>query len=233
MMQQEPPICKLEDCNNKVKLSTVIGWNKYCCRSHASTGSITGRKLSDDHKKKIAINSKKSWVEGKMNTPDITEKRSKSMSKTNNKNWQQNSYREKMMTMLTDPLLVKKMSEDLSNRHLEGRMKTTFNISIVNGLSCQGSYEKWFIETLVKNNIILPTKPCAIKTPTGVYTPDFEYSHLYIEIKSTYTLTTKKFEFQEPKIKWVNENIKPVIIINRNNFTEESIIVLLKSLNIC
>lgn len=58
---------------------------------------------------------------------------------------------------------------------------------IVAGLNCQGTYEKKYIESLVKQNKELPTKVKSIKTPYGYYTPDFEFKDYYVEIKSLYT----------------------------------------------
>ena len=95
---------------------------------------------------------------------------------------------------------------------------------VVEGLKCQGRTEKGYIDELVYNKSILPTKPSRIKTPFGYYTPDFEFKNEYIEIKSPKTfkvmlgqtswienkpLSDKQYK----KILWVNTNVKPVHII--------------------
>lgn len=98
----------------------------------------------------------------------------------------------------------------------------------VSGLRCQGSYERDYIENLIKNNEQLPTKPVnGVKTPFGFYFPDFEYSDRYIEIKSTYTydiclgkkrnLNGLKSNNQHEKYKWTGENFKPVEILVYDN----------------
>lgn len=90
------------------------------------------------------------------------------------------------------------------------------------GLRCQGLYELTYIQNLKKQSKELPQKGKAIKTPYGIYIPDFEFIDKLIEIKSSYTLDVAKGkklnlngEFsdkQYKKILWVNENIKPVEI---------------------
>jgi hypothetical protein len=101
----------------------------------------------------------------------------------------------------------------------------------VGGLECQGTYEKHYIETLIKNNNKLPNNGESIVTPYGVYYPDFSYNDRLIEIKSDYTYDvlignkmcrfTKKIDTNQlDKIKWVNFNLKPVevlIVDKRNN----------------
>lgn len=102
---------------------------------------------------------------------------------------------------------------------------------IVNGLNCQGTYEKFFIESLVEKGFKLPVVGQSIITPYGVYYPDFSFDDKLIEIKSDYTYDvligvkvsrfTKKIETKQyEKIKWVNANIKPIeilVIDKRNN----------------
>ena len=102
---------------------------------------------------------------------------------------------------------------------------------IVNGLICQGTFEKYYIDKLITDGITLPKKANSIITPYGVYYPDFTFDNRFIEIKSDYTYEillgnkinrfTKKIDTnQYEKIKWVNKNIKTVeilIIDKRNN----------------
>lgn len=102
---------------------------------------------------------------------------------------------------------------------------------LINGLKCQGTYEKFYIESLIKDNKTLPTNGERIITPYGVYTPDFQLNKKLIEIKSDYTYNilignkisrfTNKIDLtQYNKIKWVNDNISKIdilIIDKRNN----------------
>ena len=102
---------------------------------------------------------------------------------------------------------------------------------IINGLECQGTYEKHYIETLILNNLELPKKPKNILTPYGWYTPDFEFNDKFIEIKSIYTYKMMvgeiknyggKFDdIQHKKAIWVNDNIKPleIKIINKKDLS--------------
>jgi len=89
--------------------------------------------------------------------------------------------------------------------------------------------KKKYIEYLKNRNNKLPNNTNSINTPHGVYYPDFEYDDKFIEIKSSYTYDVLlgkipsrfngKYDFKQiKKIKWVNENVKPVdvIIVSRN-----------------
>lgn len=101
----------------------------------------------------------------------------------------------------------------------------------VNGIFCFGTYEKFFIEFLIKNKKECPINTNSLNTPYGVYYPDFSYPENLVEIKSKYTYDvligkeinrwTKKIDtIQYKKIKWVNENILPVkifIVDKKNN----------------
>lgn len=115
-----------------------------------------------------------------------------------------------------------------------GRRKQTGGVCknyIVNGLSCQGTFEKFYIEKLVNDGVDLPKEGKPITTPFGVYYPDFDFNNKLIEIKSDYTYDvliglkasryTKKIDTKQyEKIKWVNENIKQIdllVIDKRNN----------------
>lgn len=95
---------------------------------------------------------------------------------------------------------------------------------IINGIECTGTYEKFYIEKLIIDGQKTPINSESVNTPYGVYYPDFLNDETYIEIKSDYTYDvligrkinrwTKKIDTtQLKKIKWVNENIKPVDIL--------------------
>ena len=126
---------------------------------------------------------------------------------------------------------MKKAQQKLSksgNRKQTGGVCKLFN---VNGIKCQGNYEKFYIEKLINEDILCPKNCEPIITPYGVYYPDFSYEDKLIEVKSDYTFNiligcevsrfTKTIDTNQlTKIKWVNENIKPVEIIvidKRNN----------------
>ena len=107
------------------------------------------------------------------------------------------------------------------NRKQTGGVCKIFN---VDGIKCQGTYEKFYIEKLINENILYPKNCEPIITPYGVYYPDFSYGNKLIEIKSDYTynilIGVEKSRFtnlietnQLMKIKWVNENVLPVEII--------------------
>jgi hypothetical protein len=102
---------------------------------------------------------------------------------------------------------------------------------VVNGIECQGTYEKFYIETLISNKELLPNNISPIETPFGMYYPDFSFSDKLIEIKCDYTydvliglkesrFTGQKDITQYKKIMWVNKNVKPIdilIVDKRNN----------------
>ena len=117
---------------------------------------------------------------------------------------------------------------------MSGKRKQTggyCKIYNINGLKCQGTYERYYIEKLIKDNIQLPENANSIITPFGVYYPDFSYKDRLIEIKSDYTydiligkkmcrFTKKTNTNQLNKIKWVNDNLMTVdllIVDKRNN----------------
>ncbi len=102
---------------------------------------------------------------------------------------------------------------------------------VVEGIKCQGTYEKWFLDKLLEENKNLPKNAQSINTPYGTYYPDFELNGKFIEIKSKYTYEvligkvvsrwTNKIDItQYNKIRWVNENVAKVnilVIDKRNN----------------
>jgi transposase len=120
-----------------------------------------------------------------------------------------------------------KLSQSGKRKQTGGICKTF----MINGLRCQGTYEKFYIEKLINEKITCPKNCESIITPFGVYYPDFLYEDRLIEIKSDYTFNiligekksrfTKQYETKQLlKLKWVNENIKPVEILvvdKRNN----------------
>jgi len=128
---------------------------------------------------------------------------------------------------------IEKFTEIQRNYAKSGNRKQTGGVCksfIIKNLNCVGTYEKFYIEKLVSENKELPKKGDSVKTPFGVYYPDFDYGKMYIEIKSDYTYqillgkkenrwSNKIDTNQYEKIKWVNNNIKPVeiIVVDKKN----------------
>jgi hypothetical protein len=114
-----------------------------------------------------------------------------------------------------------------------GKRKQTGGICrkfLIENISCQGTYEKYYIEKLIKEDKKLPNNSKPINTPYGTYYPDFSFDDRLIEIKSNYTYDvligkkesrfTKKIDTtQYDKIKWINENVIPVeiLIVDKKN----------------
>lgn len=122
---------------------------------------------------------------------------------------------------------ILKMTESQRNLSESGKRKQTGGVCVfykIGELRCQGSYEKFYIEKLIKDGVELPVNGEPVKTPYGVYTPDFKKNNRFIEIKSQYTydvlIGRKKSRFtnkietnQYDKLKWVNTNYLPVEIV--------------------
>ena len=131
---------------------------------------------------------------------------------------------------------IENMKHGQKNLVLSGKRKQsggTCKTYVVNDLICKGTYEKSYIEYLLKNNIMLPKNCNIIITPYGGYYPDFKYSNKLIEVKSPYTYDvllgikksrwTNQYETKQlKKIKWISENIIPVeiVIVDKNNIKE-------------
>lgn len=101
---------------------------------------------------------------------------------------------------------------------------------VINGIECQGTYEKFYIEKLIQEGDKLPKNTNPIETPYGMYYPDFSFDDKLIEIKSEYTYEvligkkisgyTKKIENKQyKKIKWINDKVKKIeiIIVDKRN----------------
>jgi len=100
----------------------------------------------------------------------------------------------------------------------------------VKGLTCQGTFEKFYIEKLINENQKLPNNCDPILTPFGLYYPDFVLDGKYIEIKSDYTFEilvgniknhfTNDFDNKQlQKIKYITKNISDVevIVVDKKN----------------
>lgn len=108
----------------------------------------------------------------------------------------------------------------------------------VGEFSCQGRWEKMYIEFLYVKNLPLPNKRGSfVETPTGIYHPDFEYDKCFIEIKSPYTYSIFNGETlnidgiysteQREKAIWTSKNKKPVKLIvldQKGNMIKEEVL---------
>ncbi len=101
---------------------------------------------------------------------------------------------------------------------------------LIENISCQGTYEKYYIEKLIKEGKKIPNNSKPINTPYGTYYPDFSFDDRLIEVKSDYTydvligkkqsrFTKKTDTTQYEKIKWVDKNVIPVeiLIVDKKN----------------
>ncbi len=91
----------------------------------------------------------------------------------------------------------------------------------------QGSFEVAYLQSLLNNGLTLPKIGCKVRTPLGLYFPDFEFEDRFIEVKSKFTLSVCKGEQFDPKgcksdkqyrkIIWTTNNVKPVDIVVIDN----------------
>ena len=135
-----------------------------------------------------------------------------------------------------DVIIYKNKYDCFEGKNKNSKCPKCVNISnqcknyIVENLSCQGTFEKGYIETLVKENKMLPIKPKGIKTSIGYYHPDFEFPNEFIEIKSMFTWEVSQGlklsregiynDNQYKKILEVSKTIKPVKVIIFKNSNE-------------
>lgn len=87
----------------------------------------------------------------------------------------------------------------------------------------QGSYEVAYLQKHFETSGSLPSIGKAVHTPYGTYIPDFDTGVEFVEVKSPFTLEVCKglrknqkgikTDIQYRKIKWVDKNVKPVILV--------------------
>lgn len=87
----------------------------------------------------------------------------------------------------------------------------------------QGSFELAYLQRCINNHSSLPQKATSVRTPMGVYFPDFEYEDRFVEIKSPFTWDVcrgfeknpkgVKSDLQYQKIQWTSKTVKPVEIV--------------------
>lgn len=91
----------------------------------------------------------------------------------------------------------------------------------------QGSYEVAYLQQHLEASGSLPSIGKAVNTPYGSYIPDFDLGNVFVEVKSPFTLEVCKglrenqkgikTDIQYKKIKWVDKNVKPVILTVLNH----------------
>ena len=99
----------------------------------------------------------------------------------------------------------------------------------VNGLACQGKTEARMAQILFDLGYT-PTRGLSVVTPLGKYHPDFDCGDFYVEVKAINSWLhahglvpliekardpklAKKTDTQHRKMVFVNENVKPVIVL--------------------
>jgi len=202
-------------------------------------GLSNGKKITLTTEQKTLI--KQLYLEDKKNSEEISKKLNLSKSFID-KVLQNSGFRRNKSVAMSVTKIGKKLNQEViknmrigqQNLSKSGKRKQTGGVCknfIVNGLECQGTYEKFYIEKIVKDGGNLPTKSLPVITPFGVYYPDFTNNNTLVEIKCNYTydiligkkisrFSGKKETKQYEKIKWVNTNVMPVeilIVDKRNN----------------
>jgi predicted DNA-binding protein YlxM (UPF0122 family) len=201
-------------------------------------GNSNGKKIILDFEQTEKI--KKMYLEDNKNIIQIAKKLNLNKSLVD-KILQNSDYRrsksDAMKIIKTGVLLSDTVKNNMKMAQLKinlnGRKKIKGGICKfykIKGLTCQGTFEKFYIEKLINENQKLPNNCDPILTPFGLYYPDFILNGKYIEIKSDYTFNiligkirnhfTGDFDKKQlEKIKYVTENIGnvDVIVVDKKN----------------
>lgn len=166
------------------------------------------------------LNIKKSYIDKILNNSNYRRSKSEA-TKISKTGYKMSDEAKKNMSLAQQKLILE------GKRKQSGGYCKYYNL---NGIICQGSYEKKYIEILLENGCDLPNNSKPIKTPFGYYYPDFEFDDKFIEVKCDYTYDiligikpnrfTKKIDLtQLYKIEWVNKNIKivDIIVVDKKN----------------
>jgi hypothetical protein len=155
----------------------------------------------------------------------------KTCSKTSIEKWSNIDYKKKVSNKIRENNWSKRSDkEDIINKVISTKILKYGSLNypgrcskfLVNGLICDGTHEKYYIESLPIDK--LPMKTNSIKTDFGYYKPDFEYVNFFVDVKSIFTLrvllgfssyskTKKSNPKQLQKMKFISEKIKPIKII--------------------
>jgi hypothetical protein len=162
--------------------------------------------------------------------------------------WKNSEYKERVSrSMSANNWSNREDAEEIKSKQLKTRLEKNGGLYtknhgrcqmyIIENIKCYGSFEKKYIEILLKNNLCLPKNvEKSIETNIGTYTPDFEFDKFYIEVKSRFTYEVlignksyskhkKSNPKQAEKIKWVSQNIKEVRIAIIDGETIEYILL--------
>lgn len=204
--------------NKKISISKIEYWNNIpLCEKNAQI-------------KKMA----NSISEKYQNKPDDwKEEWKKTCSRTSKEKWSDLSYKEKVSEKIKNNNWSKRPDKEdiiqkviLTKIEKYGKSNGLGRCSefLVEGLICNGTHEKFYIEWLISEGKDIPVSANSIKTEIGFYTPDFEFDEYYIDVKSIFTLKVllgfssysknkKSNPKQLSKMKYINDNIKPIKII--------------------
>jgi hypothetical protein len=153
-----------------------------------------GKRLTEEQKEKYT--GRQPWNKGKKMSKEFCEKQ-----------------KGRKHTDETKEKIRNKLLERINHGEINGSPKC--KIYTFKGIKVQGRSElKWIKENYDK---VINTKKKAVKTPLGVYFPDFETEEAYIEVKSSWTYEKmleekNKNNSQYKKIQYVSKHIKPVKI---------------------
>jgi hypothetical protein len=201
-------------------------------------GNSNGKKIILTFEQNEEI--KKMYLDDKKNTKQISKKLNLSESLVD-KILQNSNYRrsksDAMKIIKTGVLLSDIVKNNMKTAqlkiNLKGKRKVKGGVCKfykIKGLTCQGTFEKFYIEKLINENQKLPNNCDPVLTPFGLYYPDFILNGKYIEIKCDYTFEvlignvknhfTGDFDKKQlQKIKYVNKNINyvEVIVVDKKN----------------
>jgi hypothetical protein len=164
---------------------------------------------------------------------DWKEEWKKTCSRTSKERWSDLSYKERVSEKIKNNNWSKRPDKEdiiqkciLTKIEKYGKPNVVGKCSqfLVNGLLCDGTHEKFYIECLLSEGKDMPVSANSVKTDIGFYTPDFEFDEYYVDVKSIFTLkvllgfssyskTKKSNPKQLLKMKYINDNIKPIKII--------------------
>lgn len=223
--------------NNKISIGRTEYWNNVSEDEKNAQIKKMANSISEKYQ-----NRSDEWKENWKLTCSFTSK----------EKWSDSSYKERVSEKIRNNNWSKRDDkEDIIKRSILTKIEKYGKSNglgkciqfLVNGLVCDGTHEKFYIEWLSSEGKDIPISVNSIKTDIGFYTPDFEFGEYYVDIKSIFTLkvllgfssyskTKKSNPKQLLKIKYINDNIKPIKIIlvdiTKNQLVELSIDNILK-----
>jgi hypothetical protein len=242
MFSRKCPKCDKEmTYSTKTNLNRAIRKNAVCksCAMLAR-GPETRAKMSESRKKMLNERSEeeKARIVAKMaatlrsNWENKTEEEVDAWrevcSRTSKARWTDENYKNRVA------VAVKNSWDNLTDNEREERVTKSLDNGAgrceyfdQKGYRVQGMTEKRFVDYFLNNDDLkdpLKKRPKAIRTPMGLYYPDFITDDgLVYEVKSLWTfnkLKTKKGEAQLEKMKWINDNLKEkkvVLFVEQKN----------------